>query len=55
MIVGITGISGSGKSMISREICKVKNAEHVNADSISKRYSMKRRRVLSKNSRCFWK
>lgn len=46
MIVGIAGISGSGKSMISKEICKVRNAEHVNADSIAKECSAKRRRVL---------
>ncbi len=34
--IGITGISGAGKTTISEQICKLKNAKHINADKIAK-------------------
>lgn len=35
-IIGITGISGAGKSTVSELICKRKNAEKIDADEIVK-------------------
>ena len=34
--IGITGISGAGKTTISEQICRLKNAKHINADKIAK-------------------
>ncbi len=34
--IGITGISGAGKTTISDQICKLKNAKHINADKIAR-------------------
>lgn len=45
-IIGITGISGAGKSTVSERVCKIKNARYVNADKIAKTSSRKRRRIL---------
>lgn len=42
MIIGITGISGAGKSTVSEMICKLKNGTYVNADRIAKELSKKR-------------
>ena len=36
MIIGITGISGSGKSTVSEKICKTLNAKLIDADKIAK-------------------
>ncbi len=36
MIIGITGISGAGKSTVAKEICKIENGKYVNADKIAK-------------------
>ena len=35
--IGVTGISGAGKTTVSDQICKIKNAKHINADKIAKR------------------
>lgn len=40
-VIGVTGASGAGKSTISREICKIKNAMYINADKIAKDMSKK--------------
>lgn len=45
-IIGITGISGAGKSTVSEKICKIKSAKYINADKIAKDLSKKRRRIL---------
>ena len=45
-IIGITGISGAGKSTVSERICKIKDAKYVNADKVAKELSRKRRRIL---------
>lgn len=45
-IIGVTGISGAGKSTVSKKICKIKNAKYVNADEIAKDLSRKRRGIL---------
>ncbi len=45
-IIGITGISGAGKSTVSERICKIKNAKYVNADKVAKELSRKRGRIL---------
>ncbi len=45
-IIGVTGISGSGKSTVSKVICNLKNGKYINADEIAKRLSKKRRRIL---------
>ena len=48
-IIGITGNIGSGKSTISKKICEILNAKYVDADSIAKKLSKKRRRVFQEN------
>ena len=45
-IIGITGMSGAGKSTVSEKICNMKSAKYINADEIAKNLSRKRRRVL---------
>lgn len=54
-IIGVTGISGAGKSTVSQKICKVKNAKYINADQIAKKLSNKRRSLLRRNSKGVWK
>lgn len=55
MIIGVTGISGAGKSTVSKLICKEKQAKYVNADKIAKELSGKRRKILQRNSKIIWK
>lgn len=45
-IIGITGISGSGKSTVSEKICQMKNGRHIDADIVVKSLRKKRRRLL---------
>ncbi len=45
-IIGITGISGAGKSTVSEKICEMSNGKYINADKIAKELSRKRRRIL---------
>lgn len=45
-IIGITGISGAGKSTISEMICKKTSGKYINADKIVKSLRRKRRRIL---------
>ena len=35
-IIGITGMSGAGKTTVSEQISKSKNAKQINADKIAK-------------------
>ena len=45
-IIGVTGISGAGKTTVSKKICEIKKGKHIDADSIAKCLSEKRRRIL---------
>ena len=54
-IIGVTGISGSGKSTVSKRICEVLNAKYINADEIAKKLSMKRKRVLQRHYKRIWR
>lgn len=40
-IIGITGISGAGKSTVSKKIAKLKGAEIIDADKIVKNLQKK--------------
>lgn len=40
-IIGVTGISGAGKSTVSKRICELINARYINADIIAKALSKK--------------
>ena len=33
-VIGITGVSGAGKTTAAKEICDLYEAEHINADKI---------------------
>lgn len=35
-IIGITGVSGAGKTTVAKEICDIYEAEHINADKIAR-------------------
>lgn len=35
-IIGITGITGAGKSTVSKMVCEILNAKHIDADKIAK-------------------
>ena len=50
-IIGITGITGSGKSTVSKRICEMINAKYIDADKVAKDLSKKRRRLLRRNSK----
>ena len=54
-VIGVTGISGAGKSTVSKKICEMKNGKYIDADSVAKALGKKRRRVLSKNNRRIWR
>lgn len=45
-IIGVTGITGSGKSTVSKTICEMTNAKYVDADKIARDLSKKRRSIL---------
>ena len=45
-VIGITGVSGAGKSTVTEMLCNMKNAKSVNADEIAKNLSKKRGRIL---------
>lgn len=45
-IIGVTGISGAGKSTVSRKICELINGKYIDADQIAKTLSKKRRELL---------
>lgn len=45
-IIGITGISGAGKSTVSEMICEEENRKYINADKVARDLSRKRRKVL---------
>lgn len=36
MIIGVTGISGTGKSKVCEIICKLRNAKLIDADKVCK-------------------
>lgn len=45
-IIGITGISGAGKSTVSEKICQMKQGIHIDADVVAKALCKKRRSLL---------
>lgn len=45
-VIGITGISGTGKSTISEKIAMKISGKYINADEIVKSLRRKRRRIL---------
>ena len=45
-IIGVTGITGAGKSTISEKICKLINGKHIDADKIAKDLSVSRKKLL---------
>lgn len=45
-IIGVTGVSGAGKSTITEMLCNMINAKSINADDVAKNLSKKRRRIL---------
>ncbi len=45
-IIGVTGISGAGKSTVTEMLCNMRNAKSINADEVAKTLSKKRRRIL---------
>lgn len=45
-IIGITGNSGAGKSLVASKIAKIKNAEYIDSDELVKTMRKKRRRIL---------
>lgn len=46
MIIGVTGISGTGKSTVSETICKIKNAKLIDADEVCKKMQMPRKSIF---------
>ena len=54
-IIGVTGITGSGKSTVSKRICEMTNAKYIDADKIARDLSKKRRSILLRNSKRIWK
>lgn len=40
-VIGITGISGAGKTTVAKEICELYKAEHIDADRIVRKYQKK--------------
>lgn len=55
MIIGVTGVSGSGKSTVSKFICNLKNAKLVDADEIAKSMQSPRKGVLQNYCKSFWR
>ena len=45
-IIGITGVTGSGKSTVSKRICEIVNGKYIDADKIARELSKKRRGIL---------
>lgn len=45
-IIGVTGISGAGKSTVAKKICNIKSAKYIDADQTAKKLSNKRRSLL---------
>lgn len=45
-IIGVTGISGAGKSTVSKRICEIVNGKYIDADKIARELSKKRRSIL---------
>jgi len=54
-IIGVTGISGAGKSTVSKRICEIVNGKYIDADKIARELSKKRRSILRWNSKRIWK
>ncbi len=44
--IGITGISGAGKSTVSKMICELIKGKYIDADEIVRKLSKKRREIL---------
>ena len=45
-VIGITGMTGAGKSTISKQICECVNGKYIDADKIAKELAKIRRRLL---------
>lgn len=45
-IIGVTGISGSGKSTISKMMCEMLNGKYIDADQVVRNLRKKRRTIL---------
>lgn len=46
MIIGVTGISGAGKSKVCETICKLRNAKLIDADRICKMMQVPRQSIF---------
>lgn len=46
MIIGVTGISGSGKSKTCEIMCKLRNAKLIDADEICKSMQVPRKSLF---------
>lgn len=54
-VIGVTGASGAGKTMTSRIICEIEEAEHINADRFVREGQRKKEEYYNKIVETFGK